>query len=103
LQKAHRELGLSLPDAGSAETAKTQHNSLIIEIAPNGAYYVNSQPASKQYLHRLLREAGRAVPPPEIRIDGDRRVAFEYVANLLDLLQFEGLTRVNLRARDKHE
>lgn len=102
LQKAHRELGLSLPDAASARKAKTRHDSLIIEITSNGRYYVNSQPASKQFLHQVLREAGERMPPPEVRIDGDKRVAFEYVAYLLELLQFEGLNQVNLRARDKN-
>lgn len=101
LQKAHRELGLHLPDAGSARKAKTQHNSLIIEVTPNGRYYVNSQPASKQFLHAALREAGQKRPPPEVRIDGDKGVAFEKIAYLLDLLQFEGLTEVNLRSRDR--
>jgi biopolymer transport protein ExbD len=101
LQKAHRELGLMLPDAGTAQKAKAKHNSLIIEITPDGRYYLNSQPASKQLLHQALREAGQCSPPPEVRIDGDKRVAFEYVAYLLELLQFEGLTQVNLRARDK--
>jgi biopolymer transport protein ExbD len=38
-----------------------------------------------------------------VRIDGDKRVAFEYIAYLLDLLQFEGLNHVNLRSRDKEE
>jgi biopolymer transport protein ExbD len=103
LQKAHRDIGVSLPDAGSARKAKTKHDTLIIEVTQNGRYYLNSQPASKQFLHQALREAALSTPPPEVRIDGDKRVAFEYIAYLLDLLQFEGLNNVNLRSRDKEE
>jgi biopolymer transport protein TolR len=53
---------------------------------------------AQQLLH-LVREAQRARPDQPVVISGDRKVAYEEVLAVLDMLQKENVKRVGLLAR----
>jgi biopolymer transport protein ExbD len=100
LKKAHKELEIELPHSAAAIKTKSEFDTLIVEITKDGTVYIDSQPMSKQLLHKKIREAAAEAPDRRVRIDADRATAFQYVVHTLDLLQFEGLNNIGVRARD---
>ena len=63
-----------------------------------GGIHIGGEPVPLSVLHERLRSAAARNPNQRIRIDGDRRAPFQAVVHIVDLCQFEGLTRVSIRA-----
>ena len=106
LQKPHRDLGIILPDATSAEQATAQYDTIIIEVTAGRPPYgepvvvLDGEEMTKTLLHKRLRQLVLKDADRRVRVDADREVAVEHVSRLLDLLQFEGLRNVGIRTRD---
>ncbi len=106
LQKPHRDLGIILPHAPSAEEATAQYDTLIIEVTagkpPHGdpLIVLDGEEMTQSLLHRRLRRLVLRDPNRKVRLDADRDVEVRHVSRILDLLQFEGLTDVGVRTRD---
>ena len=106
LQKPHKDLGIVLPDATSAEQSTAQFNTLIIEVTagrpPHGepVIVLDGEEMTKTLLHKRLRQLVLNDADRKVRVDADRDVAVQHVSRLLDLLQFEGLKNVGIRTRD---
>ncbi len=100
LKKAHKELEIALPHAAASIEKKTRFETLIIEVTQDGTVHIDSEPLSTQLLHKTLREAAMANPDRRVRIDADRRAAWQHIVHVLDLCQFNKLQDVGVRTRD---
>jgi biopolymer transport protein ExbD len=100
MQKPHKELDLQLPHSAAAKEAASNFETLIFQISKDGEIYYDNQLLTKGTLHKTIREAAKANNQREVRLDADRRCAAQHLVYLLDLLQFEGLNKVAIRARD---
>jgi len=100
LKKAHKELDIQLPHSAAAIETKSPHDTLIIEVTRDGTVYLEAEPVTTQLLHKRLRTAAAESPDRRVRIDADRRTAFQFIVQILDLCQFEGLNNVGVRSRD---
>jgi biopolymer transport protein ExbD len=106
LQKQHRDRGIVLPEAKSPVETTAPYDMVIIEItAPkpprnHGMVVVNGEEVTLMLLHRRLRELTIAKQDRRVRLDVDRDADVQDVCQMLDLLQFEGLTDVGVRTRD---
>ena len=98
--KPHKEVGIILPHSAAAANAVAKHTTLIIEVAADGTLIYEQEPITHQLLQKKLREAAADNKDHRVRIDGDRRVAFQHIVHLLDICQFEGLNSVGVRTRD---
>ena len=98
--KPHKEVGIILPHSAAATNAVAKHSTVIIEVAADGTLIYEQEPITHQLLQKKLREAAADNKDRRVRIDGDRRVAFQHVVHLLDICQFEGLNSVGVRTRD---
>lgn len=98
-KKQIQQLVLDLPESAAAATAPAQPAPLVISVDESGHYHVNNSRVGLEELHRVLRDA--ADKHPKIRIEGDRRVPFDYVAHVIDLCEFEGLDEIAVRTQDK--
>jgi len=96
-EKAVQQLLIDLPEAAAAATAPAQGEPLVIGVDQKGKFYVGNQRVGVEELHQVLRQA--ASKHPKIRIEGDRQAAFEHVAHVIDLCQFEGLHDIAVRTR----
>ncbi len=101
LKKAHREVQIELPDSSAAIKTKLEFDTLVIELTQDGDIYLDGDAMTTRLLRKKLREAAVEGPNRRIRIDADRRTAFQYIVNLFDLCQFEGLKNVGVRAKDE--
>jgi biopolymer transport protein ExbD len=98
-QKAVQQLCVELPEAAAAATAPAQPEPLVIAVDAAGKFYVSNERVGIEKLHQILRAA--AANKPKVRVEGDKRAAFEHIAHVLDLCQFEGLHDISVRTRDK--
>ncbi len=95
VQHVAKELPIVLPTASATLTAAQAAKApLVIGIDAQGALFVDGARVSLQALHDRLRDEAARQPGRPVRIDGDRRTAYQHIVHVLDLCQFEGLTHV---------
>ncbi len=98
LRKIERELPIELPQSAAAMDVAQVEGRLVISLDSIGGIHIGGEPVTLSALHKRLRAAAARNPDQRIRIDGDRRAPFQAVVHIVDLCQFEGLTRVSIRA-----
>jgi biopolymer transport protein ExbD len=96
---APQQLLVELPEAIAAHDAADPAAPLVVSVDESGHFFVGYVAVGIEELHRRLREAGAA--HRRIRIEGDRRAAFEAIARVIDLCEFEGLRDIAVRTRDE--
>ena len=92
-------IALELPDSTSAEPVVL--TSLIITIISEDEIYLNEDPTTVSGLGDLLVSlAGNGDSVKSVIIEGDRRVSYNTMIEILDVLRLNGFTGINLRMRD---
>lgn len=95
-----KELLLDLPQSAAAISIPDgQTHPLIVGIDKRGKFYLNKQETSLKNLHQVLKQQAQIDKQRRIRIDGDRRVAFQHIVHIMDLCAFEGLTNIGVKTR----
>ena len=98
--KAQRQLSITLPQSAvSLDRSVADASPLVLGVDVQGGVYWGREPVTTVELRERLHAEAQRDPDRAVRIDGDTRVAYQEVVHLLDLCQFEGLTRVSLRTR----
>lgn len=110
LKKAHNEVAVKAMDTAAAFSPTPDYETFVIEVRGEGKYYLKGAPIGPQYIsldpvsaevvQQRLRELSAENSKRCIRIDGDRRTAFQHVVHLLDICKFEGLNNVMFRLGD---
>lgn len=99
-QAKAKQLPIILPSSQvSLDAATAGPEPLEIGLGKDGKFYLGSEPISVANLRERLHQEASVNPGRPIRIDGDRRAAYQDVVHLLDLCQFEHLTNVSLHTR----
>ena len=86
-------LKLDLPRADAAQPAQAPE-ALSVAIDPQGRLYLDEQPVPDEQLAARLKAAARARPQTELQLRADRSVPYGRVAQVIDLAQQAGLTRI---------
>jgi biopolymer transport protein ExbD len=98
--KAAKQLPITLPRSEvSLDKPDADASPLVIGVDVKGGLYWGREPVSAAGLRERLHAEAQKDPNRAVRIDGDTRVAYQDVVHLLDLCEFEGLTRIALRTR----
>jgi len=106
LQKPHKDLGIVLPHAASAEEATAQFDTVVIEVtSPRPPFdqpiiVIDGEEVTQTLLHKRLRILVMKDRDRKVRLDADREVPVKHITRILDLLQFENLNNVGVRTRD---
>lgn len=100
-QRETRQLPIELPAAEAAlrGPATPAPAEIWVGVDAGGRLFLDGAPIGLQALHARLAEAGRAAVKPRVRLEADRRTAYQHVVHLVDLCGAEGLTQVSLRTR----
>lgn len=99
-EKKTKDLPVELPkSAATLVAAEAAAEPLVITLDAQGQVSVDGQRLTLAQLHDRLRAEGQKKAPPPLRIDGDRRTAYQHLVTVMDLAQFEGLRQVTLRSR----
>ncbi len=67
-----------------------------ITIAADGALHVGQTPVTRDELRMLLRTRIAEEPDLEVTLRADKRVSYEHVASVLDIVRLEGIVHVTL-------
>jgi biopolymer transport protein ExbD len=99
-QRKTKDLPIVLPSATATLVAsQARPDPLVIGVNAQGGLSLDGQAISLQALHDKLRAEAAERPNRPVRVDGDKRVAYQHIVHVLDLCQFEGLTQVAMRTR----
>jgi biopolymer transport protein ExbD len=93
-------LEIELPHSAVAIETLARRDALVIEIAADGQVYLAGELMTTKTLRARLRQESQARPDRWVQINADRKIAYQHVCYVLDLLQFEGLKGVFFRTRD---
>jgi biopolymer transport protein ExbD len=98
--KAAKMLPITLPESAvSLDRDSAAAAPLVIGVDVKGGLYWGREPVSTLELRNRLHDEAQRNPDRTVRIDGDTLVPYQDVVHLLDLCQFEGLTRISMRTR----
>ncbi len=99
-QRKSKDLPITLPTSAATLVAKpVPMDALVIGIDAQGGFYVDGARTSLQGLHDRLRAEAAKQPGRPVRVEGDKRTAYQHIVHVLDLCQFEGLVNVAMRTR----
>jgi biopolymer transport protein ExbD len=96
LRKIDHELPLDLPESMAAIEVQQPDDVTVISIDREHAFHLNGTPVSVGMLQDELRTLVQTNPDSKLRLDVDRLVPMQRVMEILDVLQFEGLSNVGI-------
>jgi len=99
LKKIDEELPLTLPASGASLEVQQPDSYTVVAIDRDLNVYVDGTPVSMGLLQNSLRARAQEDPRTKIRLDIDQKAPFQRVMQILDILQFEGLTHVGINTR----
>ncbi len=102
MKQDNKDIDILLPESESALGLKPDDDIVVVGIDHEKTLYLEGQPTTLTQLLTSLAELSITDPDQRIRLDVDRRTSFERVVEVLDLLQFRGLTNVGIRTYDEH-
>lgn len=100
LKKQDKDISIDLPDSNSSIRKPASDKALVLGIDVDGSFYFEGVLSTANDLHANLRDVAIENPARQIRVDVDKTAPFHKVVQLLDLLQFRGLSDVGIRTYD---
>jgi biopolymer transport protein ExbD len=97
----HQGIELKLPEASTA-TAEPEEG-LRIALGPEGEIFFNGKPVLPQALDDELRVRASRNPELPVLLEGDHRLSYGSVLDVLDRARTAGLTRVSLATEPRKE
>lgn len=93
-------LRLQLPKAQSAapQGPVARSETLLVEISPGGAIWVQGKEASDEAVQQQLKNLGASRPDAEIQLRADTSVPYGRVVELMGWAHAAGLTRIGFVA-----
>lgn len=93
-------ISLELPDSTTTEPVVISN--LIVTIVSEDEVYLNDEPGSVSLLNDMLVSYSENSPEDiqNVVIEGDRRVSYSLMVEILDILRKNGFTGINLRMRE---
>ena len=99
LKKTEPELPIDLPQSGASLTVPVSDDLLTIGIDAEGTLYLQGEPVTTALLIDEIQSRAAQDPEQKVRIDADRTTSYEMLIEVIELCQFEGLTRIGLHTR----
>lgn len=84
---------VELPRTSSTRD-KTPPDNLQLAIDSQGQFFLGKQPVAVDALEEVLREHAAQNPQPQLYIRGDKKVAYEHVAEAMTAAQHAGLAHI---------
>lgn len=87
---------INLPSEASKAQSEIKDTIQVISIDSRGALFWGDQNVSKAEIAKLLKEASEAKEVPIMRIRADKRLPYEQVIALIDLIKQNNLVKISL-------
>lgn len=100
-RKEIKDIDIVPPESISDQRMLPEDDTLVIGIDTEGHFFFQGRPMTATQLHAELRDVSLQTPERRIRLDADAESPFWRVAEILDALQFRGLSNVGIRTYDE--
>ena len=84
---------VELPRTSSSQD-KTPPENLQLAVDSQGQFFLGQQPVAADALEDALREHATKDPQPQLYIRGDKKVAYEHVAQAMSAAQRAGMAKI---------
>jgi biopolymer transport protein ExbD len=84
---------VELPRTSSSQD-KTPPENLQLAVDSQGQFFLGQKPVAADALEDALREHATKDPQPQLYIRGDKKVAYEHVAQAMSAAQRAGLAKI---------
>lgn len=91
-----QSIELELPKEDAKSQATDPVDAIVVEIAPDGKFYWNGEALNDVRVEEEIRHLAGMTDPPVISIRADRRLQYQRVIDLLDLVKKHKLTKISL-------
>lgn len=99
LKKIQPELPVDLPIADAVVDRPAEEGLLVLGVDSEGRKYFRNEPVTTSALLERLAEAAAEQPGRRVRIDGDMRVSYQHIVEIIEACQINGLTNIGLHTR----
>lgn len=101
IKHSEKSLPIELPKSAAAVDQAPNEGLLVLGVDKFGNKYVGSEKVTTSQLHERIRLAAEKDNTQAVRVDADSKSAYEYVIEVIELCQFEGLRNVRLHTRSE--
>jgi biopolymer transport protein ExbD len=91
LREEERELSVVLPAAESAAPLSVALREIVVNVDAAGAASVGGRTLAPAELQTLVADAVKSNPQQKVAVRGDRRVAYDHIARVLDACKQGGI------------
>ncbi|RXZ43077.1 ExbD/TolR family protein [Crenobacter cavernae] len=84
---------VDLPQAAAAEY-KEEPKAIRLAVQPDGSYFWNDEPVTRDALATRFAEAAKADPQVELHLRADKTARYEFVAEAMASAQQNGVSRI---------
>ena len=98
-QGLQRGLSVQVPPIETQESTAQALDQIVLEIAPNGQYFLNQQPLTSGQLQARLTEVFAPRPRKVIFVKGQENVSYGDVVFAIDVARASGIEIVGLVPR----
>ena len=99
---ARKAIDIQLPDPNPAVApANAVSQQIVLEVLPNGAFAVNTEPLNRDNLVKRLKEIYDPRPDKLIFIKGDPTVKYQDVIYAMDMARQAGVIVIGVPPKDK--
>lgn len=102
LRKPHKELPVKVAHA-AVSIKSDSPEPLVLKLEADGEVFLGVDKMTAKLLEELLTSVAAETPDRTIRIDSAREAPMQYLVRLIDHLQFAGLKRIDVKARQISE
>jgi biopolymer transport protein ExbD len=85
------QIGITLPETENADPGRVYPNQVVVNVDPEGRYFINQREFTAQQLSDLLSQFGEAGAQQTVIVRGDRSTPYEYIVEVLDLCRGAGV------------
>ena len=91
---------IELPETEAADDVKIDEQSIIVKINEVGRYYINGTRVEKEGIAEQVKALRGSRTNAAVMVEGDTRVPYGKVIEVMDVLRVAGVVDVNLITQD---
>lgn len=89
--QAEREMRIALPTASSAVPLSVAMREIVINVDAQGRVFTGRAATTHEGLGAIIRDAVARNPDQKVTVRGDKSVAYEHIARVLDICKKSGI------------
>ena len=98
-----QQIDVNLAATDSGRAAEARATEIVINVKDDGAILIGNRAFEPEALRAMLRQIVRDYPDEQVTIRGDKRVAYDHIIRVLDIVRSEQVRHIFLATVKKAE